>query len=275
MPPKKNPAAPVVLKVSRPARAAKTAGVKKVAAAIRGLGSPPASSPPPRTSASLIPLDEGIEERFHNLEEIIEENQREFRSSLQDTFSQFMDRFDTLEQRAPPSAPTTPVCPSQGNPTPFGVPRAVLSRWSWVDQKLVEEISGGKFDIHSLPKLHRDEEPWQANVKKTTEGVHIPTDGGKPQIVTSRTKMLVAFPNMPTFSSAWLIYISIRSSYDPERGPALSYWTERLVHYCHGFEWTACLNYAIAYFMQHQNASPEAWYSTDPELVTEHFIGAK
>src|SRR5438552_9607175 len=72
-----------------------------------------------------------------------------------------------------------------------------------------------------------------------------------------------------------MIYVSIRSSYDLERGPALSYWTERLVHYYQGFEWSACLNYAIAYFMKHQNASTETWYSTDPELLTEHFVGAK
>ena len=74
-----------------------------------------------------------------------------------------------------------------------------------------------------------------ANVKKTTEGLHIPADGGKPQIVTGRTKMLDAFHNMVTFSSAWMIYVSIRSSYDLERGPALSYWMERLVHYYQGF----------------------------------------
>src|SRR5436190_9903163 len=85
---------------------------------------------------------------------------------------------------------------------------------------------------------------------------------GKSQIVTGRTKMLDSFPNIATFSSAWMIYVSIRSSYDLERGPTLSYWTERLVHYYQGFEWSACLNYAIAYFMKHQNASPETWYST-------------
>jgi len=286
MPPKRNPVAPVA---TRPARIAKTKGGKLITAAIRGIGRPPAASPPPRESASPPPFDvdalgavistlpqiQGLDNRFRNLESIIDENQREFRSSLQDTFTQFMDRFDALEQRGTPSTPPTPTRQGQGNPVPFNAPRDVLSRWTWVDQKLVEDISSGKFDIHSLPKLHRDEEPRNANAKKTTEGLHIPADGGMPQIVTGRTKMLDAFPNMATFSSAWMIYVSIRSSYDLERGPALSYWTERLVHYYQGFEWSACLSYAIAYFMKHQNASPETWYSTDPELVTEHFVGAK
>jgi hypothetical protein len=224
---------------------------------------------------STLPQIQGLENRFRNLESVIDENQREFRSSLQDTFAQFMDRFDALEQRGAPSTPPTPTRQGQGNSVPPNAPRDVLSRWTWVDQKLVDEISSGKFDIHSLAKLHRDEEPRNANVKKTTEGLHIPADGGVPQIVTGRTKMLDTFPNMATFSSAWMIYVSIRSSYDLERGPALSYWTERLVHYYQRFEWSACLDYAIAYFMNHQNAPPETWYSTDPELVTEHFVGAK
>src|SRR5271154_329317 len=84
-----------------------------------------------------------------------------------------------------------------------------------------------------------------------------------------------AFPNMATFSSAWMIYVSICSSFNLERGPALSCWTERLIHYHHGFEWSACLNYAIAYFMKHQNTFPEVRYSTDPELTMEHFVGTK
>ena len=206
---------------------------------------------------TTLPQIQGLNDRFRNLEFLINENQHEFRSSLQDTITQCMDRFDALEQRGHPSTPPTPARQGQSYPASFSAPRDVLSRWPWVDQRLVEDISCGKFDIHSLPKLHRDEEPRNANAKKTTEGLHIPADGGKPQILTGRTKMHTAFPNMATFSSAWMIYVSIRSSYDLERGPALSYWTERLIHYHQGFEWSACLNYAIAYFMKHQNAFPE------------------
>src|SRR5436190_18509684 len=210
MPPKRNPVAPVA---TRPARIAKTKGGKLITAAIRGIGRPPAASPPPRESASPPPFDvdalgavistlpqiQGLDNRFRNLESIIDENQREFRSSLQDTFTQFMDRFDRLEQCGTPSTPPTPTRRSQGNPVPFGAPRDVLSRWPWVDQKLVENISSGKFDIHFLPKLHRDEEPRNANVKKTTEGLHIPADGGKAQIVTGRTKSSTPSPTWRRF----------------------------------------------------------------------------
>ena len=108
MPPKRNPVAPVA---TRPARIAKTKGGKLITAAIRGTGRPPAASPPPRESASPPPFDvdalgtvistlpqiQGLDNRFRNLESIIDENQREFRSSLQDTFTQFMERFDALE----------------------------------------------------------------------------------------------------------------------------------------------------------------------------------
>src|SRR5437667_6906742 len=216
MPPRRNPVAPAA---TRSARVAKTNGGKLITAAIRGVGRQQAPNPPPRESASPSPFDvdglgaaistlpqiQGLDNRFRNLESIIEENQREFHSSLQDTFTQFMDRFDALEQRGTPSTPPTPTRRSQGNPVPFGAPRDVLSRWLWVDQKLVENISSGKFDIHFLPKLHRDEELRNANAKKTTEGLHIPADGGNPQIVTGRTKMLDTFPNLAMFSSVWMI----------------------------------------------------------------------
>jgi hypothetical protein len=81
---------------------------------------------------------------------------------------------------------------------------------------------------------------------------------------------------MATFSSAWMIYVSICFSYDSERGPALSHWTERLVHYYQGFEWYACLNYAIgSVYREASEFTSEGVVFTDPELVTEHFVGAE
>src|SRR5437762_13115467 len=109
MPPRRNPVAPAA---TRPARVAKTNGGNLFTAAIRGVGRQQAPNAPPRDYASPPPFDvdglgaaistlsqiQGLANRFRNLESIIEENQREFRSSLQDTFTQFMDRFDALEQ---------------------------------------------------------------------------------------------------------------------------------------------------------------------------------
>ena len=137
MPPKRNPVVPAA---TWPARIVKTKGGKLITAAVRGAGRQPAPTPPPRESASPPPFDvdalgvvistlpqiQGLDNRFRNLESIIDENQCEFRSSLQDTFTQFMNRFDALEQRGARSTPRTPIRQSQSNPVPFGAPRDVL-----------------------------------------------------------------------------------------------------------------------------------------------------
>ena len=108
MPPKRNPVTPAV---TQPARIAKTNGGKLITAAIRGVGHQQAPTPPPRESASPPSCDidalgavistlsqiQELDNRFRNLESIIEENQREFRFFLQDTFIQFMNRFDILK----------------------------------------------------------------------------------------------------------------------------------------------------------------------------------
>ena len=113
MPPKRNPVAPAA---TRPARVTKTNGGRLITAAVGGVGRQQAPTPPLRESASPPPFDvdalgevistlpqiQGLDNRFRNLESSIEENHREFRSSLQDTFIQFMDRFDTLEQHGNP-----------------------------------------------------------------------------------------------------------------------------------------------------------------------------
>src|SRR5579859_1997786 len=87
--------------------------------------------------------------------------------------------------------------------------------------------------------------------------------------------MITAFPNICVFMTTWMIYASIRSSFAGDRAPGLTHWTERLMQYSLKFEWSDCLNYAIEYFMKHQNASPGTWFSVDPEIVIGHFIASK
>src|SRR5579859_3453142 len=87
--------------------------------------------------------------------------------------------------------------------------------------------------------------------------------------------MITAFPNICVFMTTWMIYASIRSSFAGDRAPGLTHWTERLMQYSLKFEWSDCLNYAIEYFMKHQNVSPGAWFSVDPEIVIGHFIALK
>jgi hypothetical protein len=88
--------------------------------------------------------------------------------------------------------------------------------------------------------------------------------------------MQTAFKDLSTFLSAWLFYISLRTSYFPERGFGLVYWTERLVYYLQsGLQWSVILNYAIAYFQKHQNSAPDTWLNTDSGLVVNHFAIAR
>ena len=123
-----------------------------------------------------------------------------------------------------------------------------LSCWPWIEKSTVEAIVNGAFDINNLPKLHREESARNRHNLKTTDGVHFPMDGGKGELVTVRTKMLTAFRDLPTFLSAWHIYMSVRSSYSPEGGPGLISWTERLIYRGQIHPWPAVLNYAVSYF---------------------------
>ena len=192
-----------------------------------------------------------------------------------------MDRLDGMELQPPnglgPVSPIPGPTPAQGT-NPLGDPHNVLSRFYWVERSVVQSISDGDFDIHDLPKLHREEEQRMRHSKKVTEGVHFPADGGRPELVTGRTKMHLAFKDLATFLSAWMVYVSIRSWFVPERAPPLAYWTERVVFYAQsGFQWHVVLNYAIAYFTAHQKSPADTWYSvnTDLELATNHFTVAR
>jgi hypothetical protein len=307
MPAKRSAPAPAA---SRPQRTTKTQASETIAQAIKK-GSRRTTVPTQTTQTTspeddsdhsidhetlmavieALPQIQGAEERFQAIEDSLKANQVELRATLNDTFGQIMDRLDTMETRPSmeqgpgmgiriaQTAPAQQLDFAQGiNYPPFD-PHDVLSRYSWVDKSVVKSIADGEFDIHDLPKLHREEEPRSTFKGKITDGVHFPADGGKPELVTTRTKMQSAFKDLTTFLSAWLIYVSIRTSFAPERGPGLTFWTERLVFYTQeGFPWTpVTLNYAIAYYTAHQNSSPETWYNvnTDRELAINHFAVAR
>ena len=288
MPPKRKTAAAAP---SRPSRATKTKAKETIHRVILPKGRraaaivpPPAPSSPARSlSAPVVDLEalgdlissmpqiQGLESRFQDLDASLADSQIAIRSTLHDTFSQIMDRLDEMEARLPLNQGET----NQGT-DPHDPPRDVLSRWPWIEKSTIEVIANGEFDINNLPKLHREEEPRNRHQRKVIEGMHFPTDGSKPELITGRTKMQAAFPNLPTFLSAWLMYVSIRSSYSPERGPGLVQWTERLVfHLQAGFQWSVVLNYAIAYFLTHQNSPPESWFLVDAEMVANHFAIAQ
>ena len=290
MPPKKRNAVAAGLGQAQPPRATKT----QAAATIRNAMQPASRAAPtgPAVDPALdhaqqfervdedtivarvisAPEIRNLGERLENIHDSIS---NAINDKVSDMFEQIMDRmderFDTFQSA--PSTPRNSNRMNQGTSNPPGsVATDVLSRYSWVDKVTFEAIANGDFDIYNLPKLHREDEPRHRNSKKTLEGVHFSLDGTNPEFIVGRTKMHNAFKDLATFLSAWWIYVSIRTSYAPERGPGLAYWSERLVfHTQKGFPWSVCLNYAIAYFQKHQNSPTESWFSVDSELVSNYF----
>lgn len=119
------------------------------------------------------------------------------------------------------------MVPSPGN-DPLAAQHDILSRWPWVERSLVEDIANGEFDIYDLPKLHRDEYLRNRHIARSVDGIMHPLSGGRPLIVQAKTKLQSSLRDFETLLSAWMIYVSIRTSYTPERGPGLAVWTERI-----------------------------------------------
>jgi len=230
----------------------------------------------------LLPELQSHEERLQQLDATLQSGYRELSTGLtevKDTLnvklSQVLERFDTMDSQRTQVPPLpqyrTPSGPLSGN-TPDS-PLNVLARWSWIDKTVVDSIVLGEFDLNSLPKLHREQNLRNKHATKTMESYSIPLDGSKPEIVTGRTKMDSAFPDLATFLSAWLMYISVRTTFAPERAAGLAFWTERLIFRSKsGFSWSTILDYIVAYFGDHQNSPPDKWFSIGAELVADHFI---
>lgn len=104
-------------------------------------------------------------------------------------------------------------------------------------------ISNLNFDIYSLPKLHREEDVHNRHNKATMEGILHPTDGSRPKVITSRTKMHTAFKVPTTFFHAWLMYLPIRTSFTPEYTHGFAFWTAQLLQIVATlYPWHAVLN---------------------------------
>ena len=230
----------------------------------------------------MLPQLRAYEERFQQLDTSMRTGYHELSNNIlginydmSEKFAQLLDRLDKID----PST-SRRVTPNYGMPNAStltgNIPEAplnVLSRWPWVDKDVVESIALGEFDIHHLPKLHREHTLRNHHVKSTKESYNIPLDGSRPELITGRTKMHQAFRDLPTFLSAWLIYSSIRISYASERGPGLISWTERLIHKSLvGFSWYTILNYIIAYYTKHQKSAPDVWLTGDHEMITDYFV---
>jgi hypothetical protein len=213
-------------------------------------------------------LDE-CEERFQQLDGSIQSIHHEFQRSLDTAITQLMARFDSL-----PIAASRGVTSNRNQSVLLGTlppPVDIPSRWPWVELSILQTISDGDFDIHSLSKLFREEQPRRKHRFDHVDAFLLPVQGGIVESVTSsQTKMQTAFPEFHAFVSAWLVYVAIRTAYEPERGPGLMHWTERLYFYVYDvkYPWFAVLRYVIAYFQAHNKHPADQWFSSDAELVS-------
>ena len=158
---------------------------------------------------------------------------------------------------------------------PPQLPQDILSRWHWVTQPTVENIANSSFDIYELPKLHRDQTLRDRYIQKNIKGIIQPLNGGKPHLLHACTKLQNTFTELDALLPAWLIYISIRSAYIPQRGSGLCVWTEHLVGYNRlKYNFVDILDYFVAYFQKHQNSPPDQWFQADTELHTEHLVNS-
>ena len=173
-----------------------------------------------------------------------------------------------------PSSVIVPATNNSGN-NPTSAPDDILSRWPWVDRSLIENIANGEFDIYDLPKLYRDEYLRNRHIAKSVDSVVHPLSGGRPHIVHAKTKLQSSLRDFETLLSAWMVYVSIHTSYAPERGPGLALWTERIAFQVSPlYEFTTIVNCFVTYFQKHQNGSPEAWFSPNSDLHSDHFGNA-
>jgi hypothetical protein len=170
-----------------------------------------------------------------------------------------------LSTAALPNQPFTAGFTGDIPPTLVGPPFAqhVLSRWPWVTEDIVKNIALGKFEIDTLPKLHRSDELRNSYLKRSMKGIYQPLDGGPPEIVVRTSKLQSSFREPTTFFLAWLIYISIRAELKPEMGSRLASWTERLYYFVKlNYPWPSILEYIIAYFQVYQNRTDtDAWFT--------------
>jgi hypothetical protein len=299
MPAKKTPASKRATRASVKSKPKESGGVQKRSnrptRPTRIIDTP--ASPEPEPDIMMSDNEDSTETRFQEMDARLQANEH----ALSDLSSNMSEVLQILRQPAQSPHHRAAVSLSQtaSEPRPFlyQPPTTVTSAssilptygyssignnpdsshsyspWDWVDAETADSIVKGKFDLNNLPKLFRDYTDRQAHIILTTDGVHLPADGTRPYVVSTKTKMLSAFPNLAQFLSAWTIYCSIRCSQKPAYAAGLYHWQERLVHLARSHRnWSDVLNYIIKYFGRYQQAHPEAWFHPDPELITECFV---
>src|SRR5579859_6298997 len=180
------------------------------------------------------------QEQFQQLLASIRECESRIPTMIDEKLSNSIDAFDDklnqwgehLFAQLPPKhfdAPQTPNNATMTGSTSLLPGNDVLSRWFWIDKSLIEAIDLGNFDIHQLPKLQREEAARNRYLTKSAQGFQMSLDG-QVEFVTTRTKLLTAFPTPLSFVGAWETYKAVRTHFHPNYSSALNDWTERLIH---------------------------------------------
>jgi hypothetical protein len=177
--------------------------------------SPPGNSPPPPPPLSI---ENCLQQMDAKLQSAILEINSTFTARLE-SIADLITRCST--QIARPMDEDTDNIPKSGVD--------VLSRWPWLNKSTIESIANGTFDIHSLPKLHREEHLRFRHTTKSIEDLFMAINGTQFEHVISRTRMQSAFPLITSFLTAWQVYIAVRISFNTEHAASINYWTERLI----------------------------------------------
>jgi hypothetical protein len=150
-----------------------------------------------------------------------------------------------------------------------GLPHHILLRWPWVDADTVKLIQLGNFDIDALPKLHQSDQMRNAYVKKSVQGILHPLNGAPAEVLIGNTRLQASFKDSTSFFLAWQIYVSIRTTFHPDRAAGLAFWTERLHFFILlNYPWSGILEYIIAFYKLNQNSAPDVWFDSNPPHLT-------
>ena len=164
----------------------------------------------------MITRLEGYETGLDAVKTTIHDNQIKAHQANLDIFNQLMEQLDNLGTAPVERTHIDSQVPDALSGTSSLIAVNVLTRWSWIDLPTAESIANDSFEINSLPKLHQDEGLCNHHITKTFESFIIPLNGSKPELISGHMKMQSTFRDLSTFLSAWLIYISMHTSYSPE-----------------------------------------------------------
>jgi hypothetical protein len=119
----------------------------------------------------------------------------------------------------------------------------LLTNWRWVSKQTIQCTKDGTFGPTRLDELQRHQ--------------------------TLRTPQETA-RDLPSFLSAWTVYMSIHTKFAPERAPGLAMFTERVIQFTQEQEViSAVAEYALSYLNRYQNIAPPQWFNQCDDLYNQ------